>query len=347
MNNKFSVAISACAVLLLTACQPSSQTQSVVGSKVDCASGKNQSQPKGAECKKVTAQHQRDHGDGFADRYWFIDEYDQDGDGQLTRAEFDAARAARLVSMDINKDGRIDETEYVDEYALRLERKISEERKAQVKQTVIRFASVDSDKDGKMTWAEYEASGPRAFNFLDKSGRGVIDAQTPQPENRAPVQTVPEIPRQRSALSMPSSHSVSGFIALYDNHGDGQVTREEFTAERQASFKATDTNGDQWISAEEYLLEFENRLDLQAKQVRTGQLKQAHIRFGALDRDKDGDLTLQEFAASGDRIFSGWDVNNDGVVNVQDPLPNRQRHADAAKKADARQKKSQSVSAVR
>ena len=312
MKNKFYLSASSVLVLLaLSGCNTAPQQK---------VAEKNAQQ---------ASSFQRDHGDGFADRYWFIDEFDQNGDGELSRKEFDDARAKRLTGMDLNKDQRIDENEYVEEYALRLEKQLSEERKGQVSQTAIRFESVDTDKNAKMTWAEYEASGSRTFTHLDKAGLGVIDANTPVPEMRS-APNANEKPRPRSVLSMPSSHSVSGFIAIYDKNGDGQVTRAEFDQDRKNSFAATDTNKDSWISAEEYSLEFENRLDRQAKNVRTGQIKQAHVRFGALDKDKNGDLTLQEFGASGERIFSGWDLDKDGIVNAKDPLPKREHKQEKA-----------------
>lgn len=111
------------------------------------------------------------------------------------------------------------------------------------------------------------------------------------------------------------------FIKDYDRNGDGVVTREEFDQARAAHLRAMDSNQDQRVDETEYVQEFMARMTEEQKEHKTKQLKQAHVRFGVLDRDKDGDLTVQEFALSGARIFAGWDLNQDGIVDAQDPLP--------------------------
>ena len=43
-------------------------------------------------------------------------------------------------------------------------------------------------------------------------------------------------------------HEGGAFVHDYDSDHDGQVTRAEFDAVRVARFKATDANGDGWVS---------------------------------------------------------------------------------------------------
>lgn len=43
-------------------------------------------------------------------------------------------------------------------------------------QAHVRFAVLDSDKDGKMTLAEFNVSGDRMFKKLETNGDGVIGA---------------------------------------------------------------------------------------------------------------------------------------------------------------------------
>lgn len=107
----------------------------------------------------------------------FVADYDTNGDGQVTRAEFDAARTARFNATDANKDGWISEDEYVAEYSARLEKQLAasdrdeakkaEERQRQIRQTHVRFGVLDTNKDGKIQKAEYDASGSRAFAGKD------------------------------------------------------------------------------------------------------------------------------------------------------------------------------------
>lgn len=338
MKNRWILCVPAL-VLALTGCQSTGKSASEHDGKKSHQLAEKKSQKKAdqkAETKvgknldkkteKKASALRSAHGAAADDRTDFIADNDSDGDGKVSKAEFDKTRAAHLLGMDSNHKGGIDEQEYVDEYAVRLEKQFSEERKAQVNQTVIRFSSVDANKDKKITAEEFQKSGAVLFKFLDKKKRGLINRDTAEPDTEGTV--------SRSVLDMPSTHSVTGFLEIYDQDGNGEVTLAEFEADRNAKFTATDSNRDGWLSSEEYLLEFENRLDRQIKQARTSRIKQAHVRFAALDTDKNADLTLQEFSISGDRIFKGWDTNQDGFVTDGEPLPERKQDKPQDKKQD-------------
>lgn len=114
----------------------------------------------------------------------FIADYDLDKDGKVTAQEFQSVRAQRYAATDANKDGGVDETEYVEEYRARLEAQLAasdesaerkeEQRARQIRQAHVRFDVLDKDKDGKISAAEYDASGQRAFAEQDGDGDGVI-----------------------------------------------------------------------------------------------------------------------------------------------------------------------------
>lgn len=116
----------------------------------------------------------------------FVHDYDADHDGKVTRAEFDAGRAARFRTTDANGDGWVSDAEYVGEYQTRLEQQLAasdrdaekkvEERQRQMRQAHVRFGVVDRDKDAKMVEAEYDVSGARAFAEQDNDKDGTITA---------------------------------------------------------------------------------------------------------------------------------------------------------------------------
>lgn len=112
-------------------------------------------------------------------------------------------------------------------------------------------------------------------------------------------------------------HGKSSFIKENDSDQDGHVTTAEFVAARTSKYRTFDLNGDGKVSEAEYVGEFSARLGT-GTAVPEGQLKQAHVRFGVLDTDKDGNLTLAEFSASGDRMFKKLDSNGDGIVDAAD-----------------------------
>lgn len=60
----------------------------------------------------------------------FIGTWDDDGDGKVTRTEYEAVRKTRFATTDSNNSGSLTVDEYVNEYAVRLDRDIGDERNA-------------------------------------------------------------------------------------------------------------------------------------------------------------------------------------------------------------------------
>jgi hypothetical protein len=60
------------------------------------------------------------------------------------------------------------------------------------------------------------------------------------------------------------------------------------------------------------------RLEPLLKQRREMSEKQAHVRYGILDNNKDQKLTLKEFQETGLKTFNEFDKNLDGLVNAED-----------------------------
>jgi hypothetical protein len=92
---------------------------------------------------------------------------------------------------------------------------------------------------------------------------------------------------------------------------DGKVTRAEFEKYTQQQFNAFAKGGS---------LNMEQFYQLQAAQSRA---ISARV-FQRLDRDRDGKLTLAEFAASQEKLFARLDKNNDGVI-TEDELTSSRR----------------------
>ncbi len=254
----------------------------------------------------------------------FIEQYDSNGDGKVPFAEFEAFRRARYAETDENGDGTVDVEEYANEYAVRLDREIETARQGHIAQTHTRIRSLDTDGDGTIGRAEYDASGERAYAHYLKNA----DAAD------APVARGGSL---RDPIGMPTTHSVAGMLAMYDADGDGKVARDEFDRARSAAFVRTDSDGDGRLGADEYLAEYEDRLDRQIASRRDGAVQQAHVRFGALDADKDGRVSWDEYAASGKRVFERADLDGNGVVDAADaaaaPAP-ATRPAASTRRAD-------------
>ena len=250
----------------------------------------------------------------------FIQDYDLDKDGTVSEVEFAEVRQQRYSAMDENKDGQVSVDEYVNEYAGRLDKRLDTERTGQIKQTLVRIEALDKNKSKTIGHDEYNASGDKAFAYIDTNKDGVISKADPLPEpERKPdaKQTV----RARPALVMPTTHSVVGMLDMYDQNGDVMVDKTEYQQQRDAAFARTDLDKNGELGSDEYLNEFVDRLDRQIAKTRTAQLKQAAVRFKALDKDNNQQVSSAEFNASGERMFKRWDTDLNQQVTMAEALP--------------------------
>jgi Ca2+-binding EF-hand superfamily protein len=269
----------------------------------------------------------------------FIAQYDENSDGSVTWTEFETFRRARFDATDSNADGTVDEAEYVQEFDARMREQLEQERTAQVEQTRVRFGALDTDKDGNVSRKEFDAagektweSGQRALASKDKPKAGY------KPGEAKTAASAARFDNAGGRLAMPTSHSAEGFLALYDSNGDGKVDRAEFDRARDEQFVRADTDKNGVLSQDEYLAEFEDRLDRRIATLTQGEDRQVRVRFGVMDTDKDGKLTFAEYQVSGKRLFDTADRNHDGVVNAADaklPAPERPQAAPAAARSSA------------
>lgn len=127
--------------------------------------------------------------------------------------------------------------------------------------------------------------------------------------------------------ALAASHSSTIFINEQDLNGDAKVGLEEFKLSRHVEFVRIDFNADGLLNEAEYLGEFEGRLmqrigktaDAERRREELQrQMRQAKVRFGVLDTDKNGSISFEEFQAAGMRMFKLHDRNQDNVVDEAD-----------------------------
>lgn len=257
----------------------------------------------------------------------FIAQHDGNNDGTITWTEFETFRRARFDETDSSHDGTVDEDEYVREFDARMHAQLDQERAAQVRQTRIRFAALDTDGNALISPQEFAAAGEKTW----AGGQRVLaekHASTPgyRPGEAKTAESAARFDNAGGRLRMPTTHSAEGFLALYDEDDDGKVERAEFDRARDAQFARTDSDRSGTLDVEEYLAEYQVRVDRRVATLTQGEDRQVYVRFGVLDADKDQRMSFAEYQISGRRLFETADRNHDGVVDAADaklPPPSR------------------------
>ena len=141
---------------------------------------------------------------------------------------------------------------------------------------------------------------------------------------RLPLALTAALLAMGAASAHAAPHGHSDFIADYDLDKDGKVTADEFKTVRGQRFAATDADKDGQLSEAEYVGEYQGRLEAQLAassdsderkaEERVRQIRQAHVRFGVLDRDKSGSISPAEYDVSGQRSFAEQDGDGDGII---------------------------------
>ncbi|CAG2096923.1 EF-hand domain-containing protein [Xanthomonas euroxanthea] len=240
----------------------------------------------------------------------FITQHDDDRDGRITAADFAAFRRARFDATDRNHDGSVDEDEYVAEFRQRRQQALEQERSAQAAHGRQRFAALDADGDGQVSRAEFDAAGAQDW----ARGQAALTAAGKAP----PGDRTQAFDRDGGRPGMPDSQAAEGFLALYDENGDGKVGRKEYAGLRAAQFASADGDRNAALSPDEYRVEFEDRLNRRLTALEQADDRQVHVRFKVLDTDKNQRMTFAEYQASGLRTFARVDRNHDGVVDASD-----------------------------
>lgn len=116
----------------------------------------------GALAQTTDTTNQKHHGHGF-------DALDVNKDGALDKSEVASKTGGRLAKsfdeIDANKDGKVTKDEIRASWQAH-----RADRQAQ------RLARFDTDKDGKVSWAESEAMAKARFDKADANHDGFLDA---------------------------------------------------------------------------------------------------------------------------------------------------------------------------
>ncbi|MEM7707464.1 MAG: hypothetical protein AAF358_18045 [Pseudomonadota bacterium] len=287
-----------------------------------------------ASSSKISAKDRMNQWKQEGRRLSFIDRHDHDGDARVSTIEFEQSRRDRFDLTDADNNGVVTVVEYQNEWEDRMDAQLELDRRARVKQAEVRFGAMDKNDNDVMEWEEYAASGDRMFTRRDTNEDLVVDAMdppssyswTPKPDSELTAEELQQrrdrqIAYARNMLEMPTTHNLEGMMVKYDQNADERIDREEFDVKRRADFDHTDFDGNGVLTAEEYVSEFEDRMDEAIESFRVSSIKQSKRRFESLDDDASGEMSFAEYRESGNRIFARYDVSGDGYIAQEDPMP--------------------------
>lgn len=151
----------------------------------------------------------------------FFAHMDKNKDEQVTRLEAELASKSAFAKLDANGDGELTKAE-VEESA----------RNTHQKELAAHFQSLDTDRDGKVSLAEWKLPAP-LFERLDANSDKSVTAEE--------FQAVPLPPTTREQQEFERT----------DLNHDGKVTREESGRSAKERFDNIDTNKDNLITRAE------------------------------------------------------------------------------------------------
>ena len=165
------------------------------------------------------------------------------------------------------------------------------------------WQKADTNKDGTIDRAEFDARGAERFKAIDANG----DAFVTQDEMKAFHEA------QRAKFEVAKGDMGTKFLQRFDKDNDGKISAAEWPKEGRLKFEKADANSDGFVTKEEMA---------SAHKPREGGKGDPAGRLAKLDTDKDGKLSLAEWNVGGEKMFARLDDNKDGKIST-DEFPKR------------------------
>lgn len=170
----------------------------------------------------------------------------------------------------------------------------------------------DSNNDGAVTRAEFDQARGAMFTRMDADH----DGQLERGEHR-----------HGRGMHDGAGHRMGGAgrqMSAADANNDGAISRDEFLARPLEMFARLDANSDGSISAEEQTAARAHHQEMRGERTERRERRREHMREA--DADHDRQLSAQEFATLGDRMFERLDANRDGSITRQEAEAHRSGH---------------------
>lgn len=225
----------------------------------------------------------------------FFTQFDTDHNGKVTRDEFNMVLAQEFAQA-AGSAPAMNQQQYI---AFRM--------KDLRQKTDQMFHRYDWNGDGKLSLEEYAAPERVRFESADSDGTGTILCGS---RGRSVSRQSSSYGERGYSVGRSSGGGRGAICKADDLNHDGNVTRAEFDTATAQEFSAATKSG---------ALTPDQFYGIVAGHVRDSAVKT----FARLDRNKDGKLDRDEFAASELRYFARLDRNGDGVITRDETTTRR------------------------
>ena len=226
----------------------------------------------------------------LADR--FLAEFDMNHDGKVTHDEFNRTLAAHFAWI-AGKSPTITEEQFINARMKELRA-----------HSDAMFRRLDWNGDGRVSLEEFLQPVRARFELADRDGAGQIDCAVKQKASYEPG-----APKRRFG----GFRGRGSLCAKNDLNQDGKLTRAELDKAVAQEFKGPSLTADQF-----YAITVARYREVASKM------------FEHADADRDGKLTLAEFAAREEKYFARLDKNHDNAVTRDEMSSSRRPRGDRA-----------------
>jgi Ca2+-binding EF-hand superfamily protein len=173
------------------------------------------------------------------------------------------------------------------------------------------WADADTNKDGAIDRAEFDAQRAAHFKTADADADGFVTAE----EMKAFFEA------QRAKMEAQHGDMGAKFLQRFDADKDGKISASEWPSKGRMTFADVDANADGAVTADE-LAKMRKPHDGKGEGGKGGPDDKDHL--ARFDTDKDGKISAAEWTAQGDKMFARLDDNKDGKI-AKDEMPKRHK----------------------
>jgi len=217
---------------------------------------------------------------------------DTNQDDYVSAEESAAAVDWEFQGLDANGDGMISQSEWRDCRRAWMSAEAAEEGTSSTMPEVPNFSLVDEDGDGTLTQQEFMNAASSAY---DEAMTGMTGTQSTSAEGSAATGETDMSASDAGEMAEPMLILRRMIVLPTVQDGDrmGQMGREEMANRAAMQFIILDTNRDRSIDAEEW--------DPQESTMQNDISEVLNMQFEEADTDASGDISREEYQASGER----------------------------------------------